>query len=39
MTPETTQRLAEEAMQRLAYFVARSAGQHLRAMRKSWGKS
>jgi hypothetical protein len=39
MTPETTAKLAQEAMQRLAYFINRSAGQHLRAMRESWKKS
>lgn len=29
-------KLAAEAMKRLAVFVARSTGQHLRQMRKTW---
>lgn len=29
-------RLAAEAMQRIRYFIARSAGQHMRAIRASF---
>ena len=36
MSAETLDRLEREALQRLAYFVNRSAGQHMRAMRCSW---
>lgn len=32
-------RLCAEAMQRLTYFINRSAGQHLRAIRNTWKKS
>lgn len=35
MNPETLiERLCAEAMQRLKYSINRSAGQHIRAMRK-----
>jgi hypothetical protein len=35
MSAATLDRLCSEAMQRLAYFVARSAGQHCRAIRSN----
>ena len=38
MNPLDLDRLCAEALQRLAYFINRSAGQHMRAMRESWGK-
>lgn len=38
MSTETLDRLVREAQQRLAYFINRSAGQHLRAMRNTWSK-
>ena len=37
MSPETIDRLCREALQRLAYFINRAAGQHARAIR-NWGK-
>lgn len=36
MDKETLDRLCREALQRLTYHINRSAGQHLRAMRKSY---
>ena len=33
-----TERLANEALQRVEYRVARSAGQHKRAMRKAFAE-
>ena len=33
MSPEALDQLCREAMQRVVYFINRSAGQHLRAMR------
>lgn len=36
MTPETTSRLANEAMQRLSYHINRMAAQQLRRMREKW---
>lgn len=38
MSEETLNRLVREAQQRLALFVFRSAGQHLRAMRNNWSR-
>lgn len=34
MTPETLDRLCAEAMQRIIYFINRSASQHIRYMRE-----
>ena len=31
-------RLAADALERLAEFINRSAGQHLRALRETWRK-
>jgi len=39
MSTEKLDRLAREAMQRVIHTINRSAGQHVRAMRKSWSKS
>ena len=39
VTTEQLEALCEAAKKRIADFVARSAGQHVRAMRKSWSKS
>lgn len=36
MTAETLDRLCSEAMQRINYWIARSAGQHIRAMREKF---
>ena len=38
MTSEQIAALCDAAHKRLMIFVERSAGQHLRAMRKSWSK-
>ena len=38
MTTEQLDRLCHEANQRIAYFVNRSAAQHLRAMRHNWSR-
>ena len=38
MTSEQLNRLCADAMQRLRYFINRAAGQHLRAMLKSWSR-
>lgn len=35
MSTETIERLCAEAMQRVIYHINRSAGQHMRAIRKS----
>ncbi|MGB4061554.1 MAG: hypothetical protein WBK26_15215 [Burkholderiaceae bacterium] len=37
MTPAELDRLCAEALQRVAYFVNRMAGQQLRRMRETWG--
>lgn len=37
MSSETINRLCDEAMQRITYFVNRAAAQQLRRMRESWG--
>lgn len=39
MSPEQTARLAEEARQRLAYYINRVAAQQLRRMREQWAKT
>lgn len=39
MSQETLNRLCEEARQRILYWIARSAGQHTRAMRNNWKKT
>jgi hypothetical protein len=36
MTPEQTEQLAEQARQRLAYFINRKASQQKRRMREQW---
>ena len=36
-TSADTERMAREAMKRLADWIARSSGQHLRQWRKHWG--
>lgn len=38
MTTQEIDRLCAEAMARLKIFINKLAGQHLRAMRKSWSK-
>ena len=38
MDSETLDRLCEEAMQRIVYFINRACSQNLRRMRESWGK-
>jgi hypothetical protein len=38
MTAEQLDRLCREALQRLAYFINRSAAQQLRRMREEWKK-
>ena len=38
MTAEQLDRLCREALQRLAYFINRSAAQQLRRMREAWKK-
>lgn len=38
MTSEQLDAMVEATRQRLAEFINRSAGQHIRAMRESWGK-
>jgi len=35
MDPATLDRLCQEALQRIHYFINRSAAQHLRRMRES----
>jgi hypothetical protein len=37
MTQAELDRLCREAMQRITYFINRSAGQHIRAI-KNWSK-
>lgn len=39
MSPEQTAKLADEARQRLAYFVNRMAAQQQRRMREQWAKT
>jgi len=39
MSQEALNKLVQEAQQRLQYFINRAAGQHLRAMRKTWSKT
>ena len=39
MTPEQLDRLCTEAMQRIVYFINKSAAQQLRRMKESWSKS
>ena len=39
MNPETLDRLEREAIQRLAYFINRCAGQQMRRMRELWSKT
>jgi len=39
MSTEKLDRLCREAMQRLAYWINPSAGQHVRAMKNNWSKS
>lgn len=36
MSTAELDRLCDEAMRRIRRYIAHSAGQHLRAMRKSW---
>jgi hypothetical protein len=38
MTPEQTEKLAQEARQRVAYFINRMAAQQIRRMREAWSK-
>ena len=38
MTPAQTEKLAQEARQRVAYFINRMASQQLRRMREAWSK-
>ena len=39
MTPEQLEAMCEAARKRIKEFVARSAGQHRRALNKRWGKA
>ena len=39
MTPKQLEALVLAAQKRLKDWIARSAGQHKRAMRKKWGKA
>jgi hypothetical protein len=36
MSPETLERLCQEALQRVNYWIARSAAQQTRRMKESW---
>ena len=36
MTTEALEKLCQDARKRLAQFINRSTGQHLRAMREYW---
>lgn len=38
MTPDQTEKLAQEARQRVAYFINRMAAQQIRRMREAWSK-
>lgn len=38
MDAETIERLCKEALQRIQYFINRSAGQNIRAMREKFVK-
>lgn len=39
MTQAQLDAMEQAALKRLAEFINRSAGQHLRAYRKKWGKA
>jgi hypothetical protein len=38
MSQDTLDRLCKEALQRINYWINRSAGQHVRAMKNNWSK-
>lgn len=39
MSPVDLDRLCAEAMQRITFFINRSAAQHMRRMHESWSKT
>lgn len=39
MTPDQTEKLAQEARQCVAYFINRMAAKQIRRMREAWSKT